>query len=47
MKDPNEKSEANPDTNHPERASEKENSGWDQHQQIDEEGNEVAPDDVK
>ncbi len=25
----------------------KENTNWDEHQQIDEEGNEVGPDDIK
>ena len=50
MKDPEEKENqaqsANEESND-QQSNDKINTNWDKHQQVDEEGNEVGPDDLK
>ena len=50
MKDPEEKdnqAQSANENNKDQQSSDKENANWDKHQQVDEEGNEVGPDDLK
>ncbi len=50
MKDPEEKDEQAQDTNGEaarQQSTDTPNTEWDKNQQIDEEGNEIGPDDIK
>lgn len=50
MKDPKENDDQTQDANGEaaqQQSDNNENTNWDEHQQVDEEGNEVDPDDIK
>ncbi|WP_158542175.1 hypothetical protein [Pedobacter chinensis] len=44
-KDPQQQEENN--TSHEKQSTDKDNGNWDAHQQVDEEGNQVDPEDIK